>query len=422
MSYNNEQMGHHIEYDRQTLMQIYHQYGEEKLIESINERSEREVFDSIYLLYDKDRGILAGNLGKVPEDISSFGWFKINLEKSNCHITKHSKEARVLVYPLNPMTEVKLIFLNGLDMKMLDQQRSLILKSMAFGILLVLILGIVGGFIFTRQTLRKIELINSTILDIHEGDLELRIPLRDSNDEYDLLANNINQMLNQISVLVENIQNISNHLSHDLRTPLTRIRGKLEDILPGVSAEHVNPIVSAIEEADNLLLAFNAILRISKVESGANKGLFTQFSMTKLLTDVGEFYEPLAMDKNISLHIEKLNSIIVDGDRDMLFQALANIIDNAIKYSNNGGKINISAKSTNNQVIISISDNGNGIPDKVKEKVFQRFYQQSKHRGEKGHGLGLSLVSAIVTLHKGSIKLSDNHPGLIVEIIFPLYN
>ncbi len=421
MSYIHNQMDHHIEYDRQTLMQIYQQYGEEKLIESVNERSEREIFDSIYLLYHTEKGILAGNLGKIPDDILGFGWFTINLEKCSCHISKHSKEARVLVYPFD-QANGQLIFVNGLDIKMLDQQRSLILKSMAVGVFLILILGVIGGFIFTRQTLRKIELINSTILNIHEGDLDLRVPLRGSNDEYDLLANNINQMLNQINILVENIQNISNHLSHDLRTPLTRIRGKLENVLPNVSAEHVNPIVSAIEEADNLLLAFNAILRISKVESGANKGLFTEFSMTKLLIDVGEFYEPLANDKNISLHIEKLNSIIINGDRDMLFQALANIVDNAIKYSNNGGEIKLSAKSENNQIIISISDNGNGIPDALKEKVFQRFYQQSKHRGEKGHGLGLSLVCAIVKLHKGIIKLKDNKPGLIVKLIFPQHS
>ncbi|MFK5984896.1 MAG: HAMP domain-containing sensor histidine kinase [Pseudomonadota bacterium] len=417
-----KQMDHHIEYDRQTLMQIYNQYGEEKLIESIDERLKREIFDSIYLLYHTKKGVLAGNLGMVPEDISGYGWFRINLDKCFCQISKHSKEAQVLVEPLNHKNsssdDGELVFLNGLDIQMVHQQQSLILRSMGAGVFIILVLGIFGGFIITRKTIRKIELINSTILDINEGDLDLRVPLRGTDDDYDLLSYNINQMLDQINVLVENIKNISNHVSHDLRTPLTRIRAKLENVLPDVSEKHVEPILGAMEEADNLLSAFNAILRISKMESGANPGLFSEFSITELLQDVGEFYEPLASEKNISLTIKNQQSIAIIGDRDMLFQALANVVDNAIKYSNNGGYIHLWVRNEKQNIVVSISDNGNGIPDSEKEKVFARFYQLSKHRGEKGHGLGLSLVVAIVELHRGHINLKDNYPGLIFELVF----
>ena len=289
---------------------------------------------------------------------------------------------------------------------------------MGASIFIILILGAIGGFIIMRKTIHKIDLINTTILDIREGDLDLRIPVRGTDDDYDLLAININQMLDQISVLLENIQNISNHVSHDLRTPLTRMRAKLEDILTDANQQQIEHVSSAIGEADSLLSAFNAILRISKVESGANTGSFSLFSITNLLKDVGEFYEPLALDKEISLSIETNNSIVMDGDRDMLFQAIANIVDNAIKYSHNGGEIKLKSESYGNQVILAISDNGNGIPDDEKDKVFNRFYQLSKHRGEKGHGLGLSLVAAIIKLHKGVIQLKDNQPGLIVELTF----
>jgi len=418
ISYIFQQMDHHIEYDRQTLMQIYNQYGEEKLIESIDERLKREVFDSIYLLYHNKKGILAGNLGKIPDDIPGFGWFRIDLDECLCQVSDHSKEAQVLVKPLHEDENGQLIFLNGLDINAAHQQQSLILHSMGASIFIILILGAIGGFIIMRKTIHKIDLINTTILDIREGDLDLRIPVRGTDDDYDLLAININQMLDQISVLLENIQNISNHVSHDLRTPLTRMRAKLEDILTDANQQQIEHVSSAIGEADSLLSAFNAILRISKVESGANTGSFSLFSITNLLKDVGEFYEPLALDKEISLSIETNNSIVMDGDRDMLFQAIANIVDNAIKYSHNGGEIKLKSESYGNQVILAISDNGNGIPDDEKDKVFNRFYQLSKHRGEKGHGLGLSLVAAIIKLHKGVIQLKDNQPGLIVELTF----
>jgi len=411
-------MDHHIEYDRQTLMQIYTQYGEEKLIESIDERLKREVFDSIYLLFHSKKGILAGNLGKIPEEISDSGWFRIDLDKCLCQVSEHSKEAQVLVKPLHEDENGKLIFLNGLDINAAHQQQSLILHSMGASVFIILILGAIGGFIITRKTIHKIDLINTTILDIREGDLELRIPVRGTDDDYDLLALNINQMLDQISILLENIQNISNHVSHDLRTPLTRMRAKLENILSDANQQQMDHITSAIEEADSLLSAFNAILRISKVETGANTGSFSLFSITNLLQDVGEFYEPLAINKDISLRIETGNSIVMDGDRDMLFQAIANIVDNAIKYSKQGGEIKLQSESEGNQIILTVSDNGSGIPNQEKSKVFNRFYQLSKHRGEKGHGLGLSLVAAIVKLHNGRIQLKDNNPGLIVEITF----
>jgi len=418
ISYIFLQMDHHIEYDRQTLMQIYTQYGEEKLIESIDERLKREVFDSIYLLFHSKKGILAGNLGKIPEEISDSGWFRIDLDKCLCQVSEHSKEAQVLVKPLHEDENGKLIFLNGLDINAAHQQQSLILHSMGASVFIILILGAIGGFIITRKTIHKIDLINTTILDIREGDLELRIPVRGTDDDYDLLALNINQMLDQISILLENIQNISNHVSHDLRTPLTRMRAKLENILSDANQQQMDHITSAIEEADSLLSAFNAILRISKVETGANTGSFSLFSITNLLQDVGEFYEPLAINKDISLRIETGNSIVMDGDRDMLFQAIANIVDNAIKYSKQGGEIKLQSESEGNQIILTVSDNGSGIPNQEKSKVFNRFYQLSKHRGEKGHGLGLSLVAAIVKLHNGRIQLKDNNPGLIVEITF----
>ena len=413
--YIQQQMDHHIEFDRKTLVSIYKQFGREKMVESIHERFMNENYDSIYLLYDNNNNILSGNLEKIPDNIF-IGWQEISLEYCMCVKHEHSNKARVYV----EMLDDDLYFLNGLDVNSSASLKNQLITIMLFGLIMVLTLGMAGGFIVSRNTIRKINIMNSTILNIQKGNLDLRIPYYSSDTDYDLLATNINNMLDQIRLLIANIQNISNHISHDLRTPLTRMRGKLETVLSSASHQQTDNILDAIEEADTLLSAFNAILRISKVESGAAKADFTLLSLNKLIEDVVEFYEPLASDQQMKINIQLNTETKINGDRDMLFQAIANILDNAIKYSDVNGAIDISIAAENSNVILQIADNGHGIPEVERENVFERFFQLSKHRGSQGHGLGLSLVAAIAKLHKATIQLGDNSPGLIVKITFPI--
>ena len=419
VTYIKQQVDHHIEFDAKTLVSIYSQFGKEKMSESIHERIMNEDYDSIYLLYDHNHKILSGNLDKVPENIQ-LGWQKISLNNvlpGNPKIKQsHSKHARVM----NQMLDKDLYFISGLDVNASDSQQNLLITIMGIGLILILVTGLLGGIIISRHTVRKVNIMNSTILKIKNGDLELRIPHTNRNTDYDLLASNINNMLDQIKVLIADIQNISNHISHDLRTPLTRMRGKLEHVLLHTSPEQTNNIMDAIDEADTLLSAFNAILRIGKVESGAAKTNFTEISLNDLIEDVVNFYEPLAIEQNLTIHSSLDTRMSIIGDRDMLFQALANVLDNAIKYSKdgNGGEINISLQENNNHIILQIADNGKGIPESERENVFKRFVQLAKHRGSQGHGLGLSLVSAIVKLHNADIELKDNKPGLIMQILF----
>ena len=417
VSYIKQQMDHHIEFDAKTLVSIYKQFGRDKMSESIHERIMNEDYDSIYLLYDNNNKVLSGNLEKIPDNIQ-LGWQEISLDNSLLEESKnkflHSNRARVM----NRMLDDDLYFLNGLDVNASDSQQKLLIMIMGIGLCVILITGLVGGFIMSRRTMRKINVMNSTILKIQNGDLELRIPHTNSNTDYDLLASNINNMLDQIKILIADIQNISNHISHDLRTPLTRMRGKLENVLLHTSTEQTNNILDAIDEADTLLSAFNAILRISKVESGAAKTNFTDLSLNDLVDDIVNFYEPLATEKDLVIHTDLSAPISIKGDRDMLFQALANLLDNAIKYSNTGGEIRLFAEQNNQQIIFKITDNGKGIPESERKNVFKRFVQLNEHRGIQGHGLGLSLVSAIAKLHKAQIELKDNQPGLVVEILF----
>ncbi|MFK5892176.1 MAG: HAMP domain-containing sensor histidine kinase [Pseudomonadota bacterium] len=412
--YIQQQMDHHIEFDRKTLISIYKQFGRDKMVESIHERFMNENYDSIYLLYDKSNNILSGNLEKIPANIH-LGWQEISLESCMCVKNEHSNTARVFT----EMLDDDLYLLNGLDINSSASLKKQLFTIMLFGLIMILMLGMAGGFIVSRNTIRKINIMNATILAIQKGNLDLRIPYDSSDTDYDLLAENINNMLDQIKLLIINIQNISNHISHDLRTPLTRMRGKLENVLSTANHQQADNILDAIDEADTLLSAFNAILRISKLESGAAKSNFTDLSLNKLIEDVVEFYEPLANDQQLQITMQLNSQAIIYGDRDMLFQAIANILDNSIKYSNNAGKIDISIIKENTNVILHIADNGHGIPEHERENVFERFFQLSKHRGSQGHGLGLSLVAAITKLHKASIQLSDNSPGLIVSITFP---
>ncbi|MCW8928822.1 MAG: HAMP domain-containing histidine kinase [Gammaproteobacteria bacterium] len=420
VGYIYKQLDHHIEYDKERLETIYKTEGKKQLIFSIENALKQKNYDSIYLLYDqKTKKSLIGNLVNIP-DVQLSGWHIIDLTRLSGSTEKQNHSARILMTILSD----ELILINGLDIESAHEQEHMIFNSLIAGIAIILLLGTIGGFIISISTIKKINIINDTINDIKEGNLSLRIPSRGTDDDYDLLANNINQMLDQIHQLMQGMQNISNNIAHDLRTPLTRLRAHLELIEIDCSEKTSDGIREALKETDNLLSTFNAMLRINKVESGVDKGQFKTLSIDSLLQDVIEFYEPLAESKSIVLSFENNNSSEIKADRDMLFQVFANLMDNAIKYTPEHGKISISIssinKNSNHQIKVSFADTGKGIPVDEQEKVLEPFYRLEKHRDQHGNGLGLSLVSAIVKLHGGSMIFENNKPGLIINIIFPV--
>ena len=419
VGYIYKQLDHHIEYDMERLQTIYNTRGKEQLIIAIETSLQQKNYDSVYLLYNKKTNqILAGNLNAIPQ-IDTKGWYVIDLSELSDEPQKQNHSARTLIMPLPE----NLILINGLDVESAHQQEHMIFNSLIAGIAIILLLGTIGGFIISISTIKKINLINETINDISQGNLTLRIPSRGTDDDYDLLANNINQMLDQTHNLMQGIQNISNNIAHDLRTPLTRLRGRLELIQHNCSHETSEGIREALLETDTLLSTFNAMLRINKVESGAQKGHFTKIAVDTLLQDVVEFYEPLAEDKNISLKLITKKCNKINADKDMLFQVFTNLLDNAIKYTPEQGTISASIQcikqDNTDQLQIAIADSGIGIPENEREKVLEPFYRLEKHRDHQGNGLGLSLVSAIIKLHKGTIEFQDNSPGLKVYVFLP---
>ena len=419
VSYIFKQLDHHIEYDNQSLQALYTNEGYNPLLDAINERQNQYSYDSIYLLYDKNKKILAGNISKIPNGLKE-GWHVLKLKDYTLNTSQQDHSARIIITALSD----HLILINGLDIDSAHQQEHMIFNSLLAGIAIVLLLGAIGGFIISITTIKKINVINQTIREIREGDLSIRIPSKGSDDEYDLLSDNINLMLDQIQSLMAGIKNISNNIAHDLRTPLTRLRSQLE-IIQSDSKDHNNEnIENAIAETDSILSTFNALLRINNVESGSQKGYFSSIYINDLLEDVISFYDPVAAKNNVNIKLVSKENIQFIGDRDMLFQVIANLLDNAIKYSPNGTDIFVRSNSivrNNNELLeITISDNGIGITDDEKSKVFDLFYRSEKHRDHKGNGLGLSLVNAIISLHKGNISLEDNNPGLTVRILLPI--
>jgi len=272
--------------------------------------------------------------------------------------------------------------------------------------------------------IRRLDNINNTSkLIIETGDLSKRIPCDGSGKDFDALAENLNIMLEKIQQLMADVRQVSDNIAHDLRTPLTRLRHKLDFIeQEDISAkERLDAVSSLKNEADNLLNVFSALLRITNIESGRRHNQFSTIKLDSLLADIFELYEPLAAEKNQQLLLTTAPCCLI-ADGDLLFQTLANIVDNAVKYTPQGGEISLRLASSGDHINIEISDNGIGVEEKEIPKLFRRFYRVEQSRNQTGNGLGLSLVSAVIALHKGDIQLMQNKPGLKVVISLPKNN
>ena len=288
-------------------------------------------------------------------------------------------------------------------------------------IISALVLGAVGGFSSGYFILHRLELINNTSKNIIETrDLNQRIPVSGAGKDFAVLAQNLNAMLEKIQDLMMSVRQVSDNIAHDLRTPLTRLRLKLDvlesDAIQG--AERVEIVESLKRDADNLLNVFSAILRITNIESGERHAMFENVRIDKMLHDLLELYEPIASEKNQNI-VLKVTPQTLSVDGDLLFQALANVLDNAVKYTQNGGEITLSLYRADGRLKIAIADSGIGVDSSEMSKLFRRFYRVEQSRNMPGNGLGLSLVAAVVDYHKGEIQLLDNQPGLRVVLAFP---
>jgi signal transduction histidine kinase len=274
----------------------------------------------------------------------------------------------------------------------------------------------------TRRTLRRLSAIYQVCDRVATGDLKQRIQLRGGNDDIDRISAAINNMLDQIEQLMEGVREVSDAIAHDLKTPLARLRGQLE-LLLSISERSDDAIDAVIAEADQVLNAFNALLRIAQLEQGTRRQAFVHFDFIAVLQQVRDIFELVFADKNIRFAIDigadEHASFPIYGDRDLWLQALSNLLDNAYKYTPEGGAVTIALRRENASIALQIRDTGPGIPSGERRNVFKRFYRLEKHRSQKGTGLGLSLVAAVCKVHNAQIDL-DNDGGLIVNIRMPL--
>ncbi len=260
------------------------------------------------------------------------------------------------------------------------------------------------------------------------GDLSGRLPVAGTGDELDRLAENLNAMLERIEALMRGLKEVSDNIAHDLKTPLTRLRNRCEQALRGDkrNVDYRATLESTIAESDDLIRTFDALLMIARAESGHARDNMADFDAAEIVRDVGELYEPLADEKGLALKVEAPLTAPVRGNRELVSQALANLVDNAIKYAgpetsqtNGAGEIVVGAGAEGDRIMLTVSDHGPGIPAADRGRVIERFVRLEQSRSEPGSGLGLSLASAVARLHGGELTFEDNHPGLKSIIALP---
>jgi len=305
--------------------------------------------------------------------------------------------------------------LKGTDPKTdLAQVRSLMLEAFYWGGGITLLLALAGGWALSRTVTRRLEVINATSRQIMSGHLNRRIPKSGSDDEFDELTSHLNAMLDRIEALMDDVRRVSDNIAHDLKTPLTRLRNELESMREGVGDNA--SVERALQDADSLLATFNALLRIARIETGSRRAGFEDLDLATVVRDVAELYQPVAENKGLQLDVEADKELTVRGDRDLLFQAIANLVDNAIKYTPGSGRVSLSLQRGDGWGRVIVADTGPGIPQDIRGKVFERFYRADDSRQAQGSGLGLALVRAVVQLHEGRMRLEDNDPGLWVQM------
>ena len=416
VAFMGRQMDAIIDAEIEGLAERYRVSGVSGLTDLIAERlSRKPAGSSVYLLADDSLQPLVGNLDRWPAVTPTpDGWLSFRLEDQASSGDVHKARARVF------RLRGGFHLLVGRDMHDLEETQGYIIKALVWGLLITVVLALVGGSMMSRSMVRRLETINEASREIIQGDLSRRIPTKGSGDDFDQLTDNLNSMLDRIVLLMEDVRRMSDNIAHDLRTPLSRLRQHLEMLKKSnTSGEQQRASVEqALTEADGLLATFNALLRIARIESAAQRAGFADVDLAALVRDVAELYEPLAEDKQQRFTTNVQDAVHIDGDRDLLFQAVANLMDNAIKYTPAGGEIGLTLQTHANGARIIVTDNGPGIPREAMDQVLQRFFRLDSSRSTPGSGLGLSLVAAVAKLHRAQLLLADNSPGLRVVLDF----
>lgn len=406
-----------IEAEITGLSEEWQHFGLQGLAETVRTRSSR-AGQSLYVLSDSLHHYVAGNLEFWPQ-ISDVPGQMVEFDFDRPINGKlEPRRARGRVFAL--AGGFSLLVAQDVHDRYLTER--MFTTTLPWTVVLILILGAAGGALMSRNMLQRLDTINRTSGEIIAGDLSRRVPLNGSGDEFDVLAENLNRMLDRIERLMKGLREVTDSVAHDLRTPLNRLRNRLEESVARLNASgaQADEIERAIVETDKLIATFNALLLIAETDAGTTRAAMSVLDLGGVAADVVELYEPLAEERNVSLALMPGTDLVIEGNRSLVAQALANLVDNAIKYTPAGGKVRIRAVNTSAGVELSVADSGPGIPAADRQRVTERFVRLEASRSSPGTGLGLSLVVAVAHFHNAEFLLEDNVPaGLKAVLRFP---
>lgn len=404
----------------QALADQYRLRGLNGIIDTVRRRSVDES-GSVYLLSDGSGKRIAGNLTSLPPMPSQeASWIEFSLD-----VQRGGGRERHMVRAFHADLAGDFELVVGRDVEALRQFATIIRTTIFYSLAIALVLGLGGGLLMSRNFLRRVDAITEASRSIMDGNMSGRMPVSGSDDELDRLALALNQMLDQIERLMAGMKEVSSNVAHDLKTPLTRVKAMVEAALRSKDpVEYHAALERTVEESDRLLATFNSLLSIARAESGQSRSGLEQMDAADVLADVVELYEPMAEEQGGTLASEVQKGLHVLADRQLLAQALTNLIDNALKYGrvdHQPLEVSVRGHVEGDRVVIAVGDHGEGIPMADRHRVTERFVRLDASRSQPGNGLGLSLVSGVMKLHNGELRLEDNKPGLLAKLVLPLH-
>lgn len=399
-----------VEAEIRGLAEQYRQQSLSGLIRIIDERSGVAQND-VYLLTDPELKRLAGNLRTWPPQAPDGGWVRLTLQKrQNGTVRPYEVRARTFMLPGDHRLLV------GRDTEEKTQFQRMIVETLGWSLAVALVLGLIGGIVLSRRVLARVDEMTRTARRIMAGDWSQRIAKDGSGDEFDRLAASLNMLLGRIERLMTGMRLATDSLAHDLRGPLTRLRGRIELALrqPAGAGGDRDTLADVLAQSEAAIATFDSLLKIAQAEAGMAEDEFQEVDLGAIASDAADLYEPLAEEHGLTMAVAVEDGAMVLGQPQLLAQAVGNLVDNAVKYTPEGGRISVLVRPLGEQVELCVADSGPGIPAADRERVLERFVRLEECRSTSGAGLGLSLVAAVARLHDADLTLTDNDPGLRV--------
>jgi len=403
--------------DAAGLMQVQRDGGRAALVQELRDRVEApDDPDAVYALIAASGHV---EVGQAPSIRAGHGVRWTTFELAGDAVPDDGVQSRRVLAQLQPLPGGDTL-LTGLRLQSQDRFLALMLRTALVALAVAATLGALAGWLTSRWVSHRLSHLDRTAARVGGGELGLRVPLDGSGDAFDRLGRRFNAMLDRIEELLGGVRHATDHIAHDLRTPLTRLRNRLEDLRHrnGATPAERAALDGAVQETDQLLTTFGALLRLARIEAQPPAGEGPELDLSALVADAVELYTPIGAERSVRL-APTLSPALVRGDRDQLFQMLVNLLDNALKHAPEGSEVAVCLRA-GDAAVLCVDDAGPGIPEGDRERVFDRFQRLEAHRGTPGSGLGLSLVRAIVHRHGGRIELIERAPGLRVQVTLPL--